>query len=150
MSDLGAKLIQAREGRRATVYQDTLGRWTIGIGACVDSRVSGAGLCGAAIDAQFAHDTAQAFADAAAVPGYYTLNDVRKAVIESMCFQLGSLDDWPEFRAAIARADYWAAADNMLYATVQTHLPSHWYIEDPKRCQLEADMMRSGTWIDST
>jgi lysozyme len=139
MIDLVQTLLEREEGRSATAYQDDRGYWTIGIGALVDARFPGAGLCDAAIDVQFAHDSASARAEAADVPGFDRCNEVRQAVVISMCFQLGSLADWPKFRAALGADDYDAAADEML--------ASQWHTQTPARCERAAQMMRSGAFI---
>jgi lysozyme len=141
MTDLAQTLIESEEGRRRTVYKDNLGYDTIGIGCLVDSRVAGAGLCDAAIDAQFSYNSAQARTDAAALPGFAACNDVRQAVLISMCFQLGSLHDWPNFRAAIAAGDYIAAQ--------AAGLASKWASETPERATRELLMLRTGIWIQS-
>jgi lysozyme len=140
MSDLLIQLLTEEEGRSATVYKDSLGYSTIGIGACVDPRVRGAGLCDAAIDAQFAHDSIQARNDAEAIPGFLRCNDVRQKVLESMCFQLGDLHDWPDFKGALAVDDYEAAAS--------AGYDSEWArTETPVRAKRELEMLRTGQWI---
>lgn len=145
MSELVAKLIGEEEGRESCAYQDNTPQryWTIGIGALVDKRVPGAGLCDEAIDAQFKHDSARAWRDAAALPGFQRCNEVRQAVLVSMCYQLGSLHDWPHFKAALALGDYASAA---------THgRDSDWYREQtPKRAEREMRMMASGLWEPKT
>lgn len=141
MNDLAERLIGEEEGREKCAYQDTRGLWTIAIGALVDKSIPGAGLCDEAIDAQFAHDSARAQRDAEALPGFQRCNDVRQAVLVSMCFQLGSLHDWPHFRAALALGDYIAAA--------AAGLDSDWAREQtPKRAQREMQMLASGQWVN--
>jgi len=88
--DLAHRLVSEEEGRIAHVYQDCLGFWTIGVGALVDARKGGA-LCDEAIDAQLEHDLQAARKRAQSLTGFDQCNDVRQAVIVSMCFQLGSL-----------------------------------------------------------
>lgn len=139
MTDLSQALIEREEGRRATAYQDSRGLWSIGVGALVDARFPGAGLCDASIDAQFAHDAASARAEAQDVPGFERCNDVRQAVLISMCFQLGSLSEWSKLRSAVGAADYNAAADEML--------ASQWHTQTQARCERAAQMMRSGAFI---
>lgn len=140
MSDLAEALIAEEEGREPCVYVDTEGYSSIAIGCLVDKRVKGAGLCDAAIDAQFAHDSARARADAAALPGFSYANDVRQAVLISMCFQLGNLHDWPNFRKAVAIGD-WEAA-------VTAGMDSEWYkVQTPERAKRELQMLASGQWI---
>jgi GH24 family phage-related lysozyme (muramidase) len=140
VSDLIVKLLSEEEGRSATVYRDPLGYNTIGIGCCVDSRIRGVGLCDAAIDAQFAHDSVQARNYAEALPGFLRCNDVRQTALVSMCFQLGDLHDWPDFKGALATDNYEAAAS--------AGYDSEWArTETPARAKRELEMLRIGQWI---
>lgn len=140
MSDLAEALVAEEEGRESCAYPDTRGYLTIGIGCLVDKRMKGAGLCDAAIDTQFAHDSAQARLDASALPGFAYANEVRQAVLISMCFQLGNLHDWPNFRKAIAIGD-WEAA-------VTAGMDSVWYkTQTPERAKRELQMLAGGQWI---
>lgn len=140
MTDLAEKLIGEEEGREPCAYQDTKGLWTIGIGCLVDKSIPGAGLCDEAISAQFAHDSARAWRDAAALPGFQRCNEVRQAVLVSMCFQLGSLHDWPHFRASLALGDYNAAA--------LAGLDSQWAKQTTKRAKRQMQMLASGEWVN--
>jgi lysozyme len=136
MSDAAEKIIRAAEGCTRKVIKDTRGILTIAIGAVVDPRIaSSAGLCDAAIEAQFANDSAAARARAAAIPGVAALNDVRRGVLVSMCFQLGELE-WPQFRAALARGD--------LVGAQAAGLDSDWARETPTRAKWELAMLVSG------
>jgi lysozyme len=140
MSDLIVQLLSEEEGRSATVYKDSLGYSTIGIGCLVDPRIRTAGLCDAAIDTQFAHDSVQARNDAEALPGFLRCNDVRQTVLVSMCFQLGNLRDWPDFKGALATDNYEAAAS--------AGYDSEWArTETPVRAKRELEMLRIGQWI---
>jgi lysozyme len=143
MGDLAEQLIASQEGRKPCVYRDTRGILTIAIGCVVDPAVQGAGLCDAAIDAQFAHDSAWARNVAAEFPNFEQLNEVRQAVLVSMAFQLGSKPlFWPNFMAALQKADYVAAA--------AAGLDSDWAAQTPARAKLEMMMLSSGAWQIST
>jgi len=143
MTDLAQTLIEESEGRTKTVIKDILGYDTIGIGCCVDSRVRGCGLCDEAIDVQFAHDSKTAREEAADLPGFQRCNDIRQAVLVSVCFQLGDLHDWPHFKAALAIGDYTAAAS--------AGLDSDWArTETSARAKREMAMLASGSWIEQT
>ena len=139
MNDAAQRLIEEEEGRSGCVYKDSRGYDTIGVGCLVDARVMGAGLCDEAIDAQFAHDSAAARADAAMLPGYQRLNETQQAALISMCFQLGDLHDWPNFKAALAMGDMAAA-----YTAGKASL---WYSQTPKRAERELTMLRTGVWV---
>lgn len=135
--DLAHRLVSEEEGRIPHVYQDSLGFWTIGVGCLVDSRKGGA-LCDEAIDAQLEHDMKSARERAARLPGFEKCNEVRQAALISMCFQLGSLSSWTNFRNALAAGDYNAAADH--------GLDSLWARQTPNRAQRQMQMLRTGEW----
>lgn len=142
--DLTEQLIGEEEGRSAAVYADTLGIKTIGIGCVVDPKIKGAGLCDAAIDAQFAHDSLVARHLASAFPHFADMNPVRQAVIVSMCYQLGGKPlGWTDFMAALQSQDYDAAA--------AAGLDSLWEkVQTPKRATREMAMLKTGNWVEHT
>lgn len=142
MADLAEQLIEEEEGRVPYAYRDSEGYMTIGVGCLVDERVPGAGLCHAAIDAQLAHDMAQAREDAANLPGFQRLNPVQQAVLISMCFQLGNLHDWPHFKGALAMGDLRAAAG--------AGLNSQWAKQTPARAQRQMRMLETGEWVEKS
>lgn len=139
--ELTEQLISEEEGRSATVYRDTRNYATIGVGCLVDRAVPGSGLCDAAIAAQFAHDSAGAFAIAQKFPLFSTLNPVRQAVLVSMAFQMGSKpQSWPNFMQALTDEDYDAAA--------AAGLDSDWArTQTPARAKREMAMLKSGVWV---
>lgn len=137
MSDLAHRLVSEMEGRKPCVYLDSLGYQTIGVGCLVDAR-KGGGLCDEAIDMQLEHDLKAARERAAALAGFDQCNEVRQAVLISMCFQLGSLAAWTNFRNALSAGDYTAAAD--------AGLDSLWARQTPQRAQRQMQMLRSGEW----
>ena len=135
------QLIGEEEGRRATVYTDSRGFSTIGIGCLVDARIRGAGLCDEAIDAQFRHDSATAWASAGRIPNFSSLNTFQQAALVSICFQLGpQVLGWKHFMAAMTANDLNAAGAALLdteWARTQT----------PGRAQREVKMLVSGAWV---
>lgn len=140
MTDLSEVLIGEEEGREAFAYPDTRGYLTIGIGCLVDKRVHGAvGLCDQAIEAQFAHDSTRARSDAMRLLGFERCNEVRQAVLVSMCFQLGSLHDWPNFRRAIELGDFATAA-------AHGRDSDWWRTQTRKRAERQLNMLASGQW----
>jgi GH24 family phage-related lysozyme (muramidase) len=141
MTDLAEALIGEEEGRVRHVYPDSRGLLTIGIGCLVDPKIPGAGLCDSAIDAQFAHDSLEARTLAARFPHYSELSDVRKAVLVSMCFQMGSGPlHWPDFMAALEAKNYTAAAG--------AGRDSDWWREQtPKRAERAMQMLHLNTWV---
>jgi lysozyme len=136
--DLAHRLVSEEEGRIAHVYQDSLGFWTIGVGALVDARKGGA-LCDEAIDAQLEHDLKVARERASKLAGFDRCNEARQAALISMCFQLGSLATWSNFRNALAAGDYSAAAD--------AGLDSLWARQTPARAKRQMQILRTGEWL---
>lgn len=138
--DQTEQLIGEEEGRKATVYADSRGIQTIGIGCVVDPKVPGAGLCDDAIDVQFDHDSVAARHLATLYPHFADLSPIRQAVIISLCFQMGTKPlGWTQFRGALERQDYAAAAAagrQTLWAQQQT----------PKRAEREMRMLETDTW----
>lgn len=141
MADLAEALIGEEEGRVKHVYPDSRGLLSIGIGCLCDPKVPGAGLCDAAIDAQFAHDSAEARRNAARFPHFADLNDVRRAVLVSMCFQLGSGPlHWTDFMNALELKNYVAAAG--------AGRDSNWWRDQtPKRAERAMQMLATGSWV---
>ena len=136
---LAQQLLEEEEGVCSHAYRCD-GLLHIGMGCLVDSSVPSDGLCKEAIDAQALHDMAKACGLAAGLPGFDQCNEVRQAVLISMCFQLGDLEGWPRFRAALAKGDYAAAS--------QEGLNSKWAREEtPLRAMRAMQMLESGTWI---
>jgi GH24 family phage-related lysozyme (muramidase) len=145
---LEQQLVDEEEGPQIPhVYKDSRGFWTISRGCLVDPAVPGAGLCQEAMDAQDAHSLAIAQARAALLAGFAACSDVRQAVLVSMCYQLGGLVGWPDFKAALAAGDYAEVSQQMLFANVAAGKPSAWLTETPMRCRRAAYMMRSNTWL---
>lgn len=139
--DLAEALIGEEEGRVKHVYPDSRDLLTIGIGCLVDPKVPGAGLCDEAIDAQFAHDSAQARMQAAKFPHFDELNDVRKAVLVSMCFQMGEGPlHWTDFMNALETKNYVAAAG----AGRDTNW---WRNQTPRRAERQMQMLATGSWV---
>lgn len=138
MTDLAHRLVSEEEGRVAHAYKDSLGFWTIGVGCMIDANKGGA-LCDEAIDAQLEHDLKGARERASKLSGFDQCNEARQAVLISMCFQLGSLAAWTNFRNALAAGDYNAAAD--------AGLDSLWARQTPARAQRQMQILRSGEWL---
>lgn len=144
VTDLIEQLLDEEESRKRIVYQDSKGYWTISRGCLVDPRVSGAGLCEAAMAAQDAHDVAKARALAQDFPGFNRRNEVQQAVLISMCFQMGSAPlHWPHFTGALAMDDVKAAA-------AAGRDSDWWRTETHKRAEREMTMLETGEWIPHT
>ena len=140
MSDRLLIQLEELEGRRAAVYQDTEGWWTIGVGCLVDSR-NGGGLLPEEID--FIRDNRIRLAKneaAANFPGYGGLNEPRQAVIILMLYQLGlpKLALFRRFLAAV-RDERWSVAKSEM-------LDSLWARQTPNRARRLAYQMETGEW----
>jgi len=141
MTDLAQQLVGEEEGRDPCVYRDSLGYYTIAIGCLVDKSQLGAGLCDAAIDAQFAHDSANARTIAKRFPYFDELNDVRQAVLISMAFQLSTKPlHWPDFIAALGAKDYVKAA-------AAGRDTDWWRIQTHNRAERQMRMLETGLWV---
>lgn len=124
------RLIEPFEGRRHRVYNDGFGNLTIGVGFNLDRgnaketlaqllpgvsyrglRAGSVKLTDAQIDTLLRHDAEQALASAREhVPNFDALPHEAKLVLVDMSFNLGSISQWPDLRAALAAADFEAAA----------------------------------------
>lgn len=130
--------LRAEEGFRARPYRCTEGYLTIGYGLNLD-----AGITREEAEWLLRHRVRQTQdAVAAALPWWGRLDEVRRAVLVAMAYQLkGGVLGLLKFRAtlgAVERGDYEAAATQML--------KSLWARQTPKRAQRTAEAMRSGRW----
>lgn len=132
-------LIEQDEGRRAKLYKDTVGKWTIGIGRNLD----GVGLSEDEIDYLFHNDLRKVTDQLATLPFYAKLDEVRQAVLISMCFNLGfaGLKGFVNTLAMIAAGNYQQASAGML--------ESKWATQVGQRAVRLAAMMRTGQWPTS-
>jgi lysozyme len=141
ISDL-KRLLKGEEGVRPCVYTDSLGLFTIGCGRLVDYRKPGAGLRSDEIDYLLQNDIQDRIdALTRALPWFQNLDDVRKAVLIAMAFQLGTpgLLAFKDALAAVKDARYDEAAAHML--------DSAWAKQTPARAKRMAEMMRQGVWF---
>ena len=129
------------EGNKATVYKDTLGFDTIGVGRLIDSRKPGAGLRPDEIDYLLRNDIADRVAALTkALPWFEKLDDARRGVLLNMAFQLGTdgLLGFKSTLALIAAGKYTEAADQMLKSKLATQTPA--------RAKRLAEQMKTGEW----
>lgn len=123
------------EGYSKKMYVDSKGIWTIGIGHNLRDKP----LTDRAIQIIFEDDMADAEADARKlIKSFDTLNDVRKAVVVNMAFNMGYavFSKFIKTIAAIDSGDYAAAAKNMLNSV--------WAGQVGARAQRLADKMAKG------
>lgn len=130
-----SKQLSLDEGKRKRLYQDSVGKATIGVGRNIEDK----GLRDDEIALMLSNDIDEAEAECRAnCPWFNQLNDVRQEVLVNMCFNMG----WPvlsQFRNtldAVRRGDYEAAAKGML--------ASKWASQVKGRAIRLAEEMRTG------
>jgi len=137
--DLIVRLLYRDEGFRRSSYLDSLGYATIGIGRCIDAR-KGGGLTQSEAFSLLRNDLgAKSAALDAAIPWWKALDTVRRAVLLSMAYQMGSagLLGFRNTLRAIEEGRYADAATTMM--------TSRWATQAPLRASRLADAMRTGS-----
>ena len=140
MSDL-VRQLNGDEGRRACVYQDHLGYWTIGVGRLVDARKPGAGLRPKEMDFLLANDIEDRVQQLTArLPWFTQLDEARQGVLLNMSFQLG-VDGLLAFKNTLelVRTGKYLEASNAM-------LQSKWASQTPERAERLSKQMASGVW----
>tara|TARA_R110000772_G_scaffold4094_2_gene14440 strand:+ start:385 stop:795 length:411 start_codon:yes stop_codon:yes gene_type:complete len=100
------------EGKRLFLYQDSVGKWTGGVGHNFTDR----GISEAVCDLMLSEDMGEAIDIAASYSYYSALTDERKRVLVNMAFNLGKprLSQFLKMHAALRQGDYKRAADEMI------------------------------------
>lgn len=134
------ELISKHEDRVPYAYQDPLGYWTIGVGHLVDKKKGGR-LSEKVIDI-ILDDDIKTHSDElfAKVPWAGQLDEVRRAVLIDMAFNLGvaGLLKFVKFLDALKRREYGIAAFEMMDST--------WAHQVGDRARELKDMILSGKW----
>lgn len=146
MSSVAQQLIGEEEGRVEGPYFDHLGFNTFGVGHLCDARKP-TKVPGPVVDLMFDFDFKEKSAQAATIPGFQRLNEVQRAAVISMVFQLGmepfdgdGFKDFRMFLAALAVGDVKRAAAE--------GLDSKWAkVDTPRRAQRQMKMLASGLWV---
>jgi lysozyme len=129
------------EGRKACVYQDSLGYWTIGVGRLVDARKPGAGLRPKEMEYLLANDVEDRVQQLTArLPWFINLDEARQGVLLNMSFQLG-VDGLLAFKNTLelVRTGRYVEAANAM-------LQSKWAGQTPERAERLSKQMASGVW----
>jgi len=142
MSLEGLKIrIKIHEGFRDTVYEDSLGKATIGYGHLVtykDKFEPEKKYSKEMLDQLFEDDFQNAVdqTDFFIKSNELEICDVARQVLIEMCFQLGigTLNKFKNMTKALQEQDYKTAGDEMIN--------SRWYKQTKERCQKLADIMR--------
>lgn len=132
------ELIKTHEGWKNKAYPDSLGKWTVGVGHCLETKP----LSDAAVQLIFDEDLRDATSACVNIFGgaFAAFGEPRMAALCDMAFQLGrgGLRAFTHMIAAI-QADDWEAA--AIHA-----LDSGWAKQTPARAQMNAEILRSGEW----
>lgn len=139
-NDNARKRISQEEGRRAMLYQDSEGLWSIGIGRLLDPSRGGR-LREIEIDYLFDNDYSAAHsALVARLPWLMSLDDVRLGALINMAFQLGvgGVVQFSNMLEAL-RAKNWQAAHDAA-------LNSKWAQQTPERAGRVAKELLTGEW----
>lgn len=141
ISDITRQL-KADEGFKRTVYQDSLGYWTIGVGRLVDPSRSDSGLRDSEIEFMLRNDVEDRITALGRVlPWFLELDEARQGVLVNMAFQLGvkGLLGFSTTLNLISKGQYAEAADQML--------KSKWAQQTPVRAARLSQQMKSGKWV---
>lgn len=134
--------LERDEGKRATVYKDHLGYDTIGIGRLVDPRKPGAGLRETEMRLMALNDIDEREAELTRrLPWFGGLDEVRRAALINMAFQLG-VEGLMGFRRMLD------AMRDEHYADAAHHaLDSKWAkVDTPARAKRIARQIETGDW----
>lgn len=138
-------LIREHEGVVKHAYLDSRDLWTIGCGRLIDKSMGG-GLSDDEIDYLLANDVKRCEDEAVQYPFYAKMDEVRKAVIISMLFNLGrpNFEKFQNFQAALLVGDYRLASHEMLAGSNGGR--SRWAEQVGQRADHLAKMMETGEW----
>lgn len=135
-------LIELNEGRRHSLYQDTTGNWTIGIG----HNLSAKPLSDAAVNFIFQEDLKDAQNDLHNYfPWVSELDEVRYAALLDMCFNMGignklkGLRSFTTTMPLIQQREFKQAADNIRNSRSYGK-------KLPVRANRNAKMIETGEW----
>lgn len=142
---MAVKLLSLHEGRKSTLYKDSEGYWTIGVGHLIDPDKGGT-LPEPIIDALLLYDIDTHWTDLVrSQPWVKGLDEVRQHVMLDMAFNMGTepfdhdgVKDWPMFVEQVRTYQYDAAAANMR--------KTRWAKQVGERAERLARMMETGEW----
>ncbi len=136
VTDLQSQLIRD-EGVRLKIYQDTVGKWTIGVGR----NLSDDGISQSEAMMLLSNDiAATGKALQTAIPWSMALDDVRLGALTNMAFNMGvgGLLQFKNFLAAMQQGN-WTEARNQM-------LDSKWAEQVGSRAQRLAIQVETGQW----
>ena len=109
--------LRKHEGFRSTVYTCTAGKFTIGIGRCIDISVSGSGITQAEAEYLLRQDINRFTAMThGLIVTFDSIDDVRQETLVELCFNMGpaNLGKFTRMLAAIDVKDWDTAAAELL------------------------------------
>jgi lysozyme len=130
--EIATTIIKRHEGLYTKMYKCTAGKNTIGYGHNLDERP----ISEKAAEQILADDMKDFLAVANKYPWFNALDDVRKAVVVDMVFNLGSLDAFPKLCGCLSKKDWPGAVAEMKN--------SKWYTQVGVRAVENCSMMLSG------
>ena len=139
----------AAEGRTHTVYSDTRGKLTVGIGHEVtrfDNLKLGDTITDEQIDEFFDKDYAKVVASLDThFPNWATWPELAKLAVANFLYQLGphAPKKFPRATIFLNYGGWNAAADEWLWADRGKMRHSAWYHQTPARCQQEVNRLRA-------
>lgn len=133
---LSEQLIQ-HEGLRLKPYTDTVGKLSIGVGRNLTDVGISKEEALYLLERDISHAEAMLTIN---LPWFQQLDEVRKAVLLDMCFNMGwtTLSQFKNTLASISRNEFEDASKGML--------ASHWAHQVGNRAVRLAEMMRTGEW----
>ena len=139
MNEILRKLLVEFEGYKRTVYRDTVGLPTAGIGHMDKNMTVGNQISDAQIEAWYKQDVKNAID--VAYQCYSTMDSMtpaRKAILITLAFNLGyKLHDFHNTNAAVNAGDWMSAANNLE--------KSKWYTQVGRRGPKTCDILRKGS-----
>lgn len=146
------------EGREYKAYQDSKGYWTIGIGHCIDRKITGDiyseehfrehGITDLEIGNLFQKDLTNVVIQLDRhIPWWKQLDEIRQRVLIDMTFNLGigNLLAFKQFLIHLSDFQFSAAADEMMWVDATKKIKfSPWYIEVGRRAERLTRWMKTG------
>ena len=131
--EIAKALIKHAEGLYTNMYKCPAGKLTIGYGHNLEAR----GITKHAADVILEDDMQDFVKLAQRYPWFDALDDVRKAVVIDMLYNMGSLDEWKNFQKCLTAKDWEGAAKSMEH--------SLWYRQVGRRAPRNIAAMRTGS-----
>ena len=131
-----ADQLRRDEGVRNKPYLDTVGKVTIGVGR----NLTDVGLSDAEVEMLLQADIARVREQLEPYGWYTQLDEVRRAAVENMCFNLGlnGLLHFPHMIVALAKSEWSVAASEAL--------ASKWATQVGQRAHRIANQLETGQW----